>query len=285
MNSTNHLYNDNQKHDKHSYSNLFNTDNRFYINLIDGRYVTPIDTSCNLNNDDFYSKKPENRYRSSKYISHLHILTEKEKHNDVILYSDRKTMKIKYGFNTQDPLEYELFYNKIHSKYPYFKDNYIEQLYFHYILVIGNYNDIYNWLLKYIERYSMDKLETLLNTPISVPIKYNGKNDVYYLYPINSYCLWNDDPKGIRLLVSFGVEIFSCDNFGYYPEEAIRNISYFHPIPFLVNADNMIENTIDIIDLNNKTIYYRNQHEFNDVINEIRYVAGEDISMNWTYPI
>lgn len=208
-------------------------------------------------------------------LSHVNIITNDNNKN--ILYADTKSMKIKYGLDAKNPIDYETFYNKIHTKYPKFKYNYIKQLYFHYILVIGNIYYINDWIFKYIDTHSMDSLETILNSPILIPIKYNEKKDVYYLYPINTYAMWNHDPIVVRTLVSFGAEICICDNFEYYPEESIRNMSYFHPIPFLMD--------LDVNENDNITFYYRNQIEFTNVINEIRYIAGEDISMNWIYPI
>lgn len=267
-----------EQNNKNYYDNLFNTDNRFYINIIDGRYINVDHTSNRINTDDINTRIHQNGSRPSKYISHINILTNDN--NENILYSDIKSMKTKYGFGIENPIDYETFYNKIHMKFPNFKNNYIEQLYFHYILVIGNIYHINDWLFKYIDTHSMDSLETIINSPISVPIKYNGKKDVYYLYPISTYSMWNHDPKGVRVLVSFGAEICICDNFGYYPEESIRNISYFHPIPFLMDLDLETINEND-----NIPFYYRNQSEFTNVINEIRYIAGEDISMNWVYPI
>lgn len=279
LNPPNPVHNETKQTNKNCYNHLFDTNNRFYINIIDGRYINDNHTSNCINTDDSNTRIHQNRIRQSKYINEINILTNNN--DETILYSDSKSMKIKYGFDIENPIHYELFYNKIHMKYPQFKHNYIEQLYFHYILVIGNLFHINSWLVKYINTHSMDSLETMINTPISIPIKYNGKKDVYILYPINSYSMWNDDPNGVRLLASFGSEICTCDNFGYYPEESIQNISYFHPIPFLIDQDQ----DQDGIDENKVQFYYRNRKEFTNVINEIRYIAGEDVSMNWIYPI
>ena len=89
-------------------------------------------------------------------------------------------------------------------------------------------------------------------------VEYNGNKGIYYLYPLTTYCMWNHDHKGVRLLVSFGAEVYTLDNYGYYTEEAIKNISYFHPIPYFNENENI-----------DQTIYYRNQNDFKDVINEV----------------
>jgi len=275
-------------------SDLSSTHTGFFDNLNDRGYNTCNNTSPCVNNDDTHSRIPQNKHRTFKYINQIKILNDKDNYENTsensILYSDIQTMKSKYGFNIHNPLSWKEFKKIISTKYSHLKYNYIEQLYFHYILVIGNIHTINDWLCKYIDTHSMDNLEIIINSPISVPVEYNGKKHGYSLYPINTYSLWNHDPKGIRLLVSFGAEVCMCDNYGYYPEEAIRNISYFHPIPFLIgigiglDSDNNLDNTRENIDKNNK-IYYRNHNEFKAIIDEIRYIAGEDISMNWTYPI
>ena len=194
-----------------------------------------------------------------------------------------------HGFNHKQIIEFNVFYKMYEKLYNYDK-YYIEQLYFHYLLVIGNYMSIHKFIIDFINSSSMDRFEKFVNSPLYIPI-YKKDNKLYYnyetqiskiyhLYPITTNIMWNNNPEIVRLLIIFGATIDKTDNFGYYPEEAARLIHYFNPVPYLNKFEQY-----DIIKNNNNKIYYRNIDEFRQVINEIKYIAGEDISHNWFYPI
>jgi hypothetical protein len=259
-----------------NYNNIKSSTSKFYFNLIDGVY------NENNNNNEHYII---NYKKNIINIIHIDNNIDNDRENKKVYISLQDAKKM-YGFNTENPFERGTFYTLLHERYSHFKYNYIEQLYFHYILVIGNYTHINNWLIKYIDNHSIEQLETILNTPISVPIDFNNKKNVYYLYPITTYSMWNNDPTIIRLMISFGANVYTCDNYGYYPEESLQYISYFHPIPCLKPFTFTQKDTdIDMNSEDNDIYFYRNMDEFIDVIGEIKYVAGEDISHNWVYPI
>lgn len=190
-----------------------------------------------------------------------------------------KDIKQKYGLETNNILEYETFYNF----YTYDK-HYIDRLYFNYIIMIGNYMKIHKFIIDYINNTSIYVFETFVNSPLYVPmsLKHNNMNHsdgVYHLYPVTTCMMWNNDPQLLRLLITFGAVVHEQDNFGYYPEEAIRHIYYFNPIPYL----DCFEQHKDI-EKYNKT-HYRDIKEYTNIINEMRYISGEDICKDWFYPI
>jgi len=200
-----------------------------------------------------------------------------------------------YGFDDKkQPIDFNSFCKFYEESYKYDKD-YIEILYFHYLLVIGNYMSIHKFIVDFINTSSIDRFERFVNSPLYIPVnKKNGKlyynnetqinkiNKIYHLYPATTSIMWNNKPGILRLLITFGTVLDKIDNFGYYPEEAIKFIPYFNPVPYLYNFEQY--NIIKINDLNEK-IYYRNIDEFKQVINEVRYITGEDVSHNWFYPI
>ena len=197
-----------------------------------------------------------------------------------------------YGFNNENQhIDSNSFYKFYSESYKYDKD-YIEILYFHYLLVIGNYRSIHKFIVDFINTSSIDNFERFVNSPLYIPVnKKNGKlyykneeniNKIYHLYPVTTYIMWNNKPDILRLLITFGTTLDKTDNFGYYPEEAIKFIPYFNPVPHLDKFEQY--NIIKDNDMNKK-IYYRNIDEFKQVINEVRYITGEDVSYNWFYPI
>lgn len=197
-----------------------------------------------------------------------------------------------YGFDDKkQPIDFDSFYKFYEESYKYDKD-YIETLYLHYLLVIGNYIGIHKFIIDFINSSSIDRFERFVNSPLYIPIcKKDGKlyynnetriNKIYHLYPVTTSIMWNNKPEILRLLISFGAVLDKPDNFGCYPEEAIRFIPYFNPVPHLDNFEQY--NAIKNNDVANK-IYCRNIDEFKQVVNEVRYITGEDISQNWFYPI
>lgn len=201
-----------------------------------------------------------------------------------------------YGFDKREKvIQKDSFYN-FYEKIG-FDNHFIKRLYIHYLLVIGNYPDIHKFIVDYSNLYSIDSFEIFINSPLYIPIHikknkiyYNNEtkiDKIYHLYPITTCMMWNNKPELVRLLVSFGAVLDKTDNLDYYPEEAIRHIPYFNPIPYLEK----FENYSFIADMNMKDengyqkIYSRNIDEFKNVVNEVRYITGEDVSHNWFYPI
>ena len=201
-----------------------------------------------------------------------------------------------YGFDKREKIIQKDSFYKFYEKYG-FDYHFIERLYIHYLLALGNYMDIHKFIVDCINSTSIYWFETFINSPLYIPIDikknkvyYNREtkiDKVYHLYPITTCMMWNNKPELVRLLVSFGTVLDKTDNLGYYPEEAIRHIPYFNPIPYLEK----FEEFSFIVDMKIKhengdeKIYYRNLDEFKHVINEVRYITGEDVSYNWFYPI
>ena len=197
-----------------------------------------------------------------------------------------------YGFNEKEqPIEWELFYKSYKTNYKFDK-YFIKILYFHYLLVIGNYMSIHKFIIDFINSSSIQYFEKFVNSPLYIPIHkigdtkyYNHEttiDKVYHLYPVTTCMMWNNKPELVRLLVSFETILYQTDNFGYYPEEAITHIPYFNPILYLEKFERY-----SIINERKcgENIYYRKLHEFKSVINEVKYISGEDVSRNWFYPI
>lgn len=183
------------------------------------------------------------------------------------------------GFNSKNIINYNVFHN-FYNSYCKFDSHHIKRLYFHYIIAIGDYMNVNNFIINYINSTSIYAFESFLNTPLYVPILLNNKSDTYNLYPITTCVMWNNDPQLVRLLIMFGGVVSEQDNFGYYPEETIQHISYFNPIPFLDNFKQH-ENIKKI----NETIHYRITDDFNKIIDEMKYITGEKINKDWFYPI
>jgi hypothetical protein len=209
--------------------------------------------------------------------------------------SDKKNISISdirnlYGFNENQLIEWNEFYEFYKKEYEFDK-YFIEMLYIHYLLIIGNYTSIHKFIIDFINSSSIDNFENFINLPLYIPIHKIGNKEyynnemsgdkIYHLYPITTYIMWNNNPDILRLLVSFGTVLDKTDNLNYYPEEAITHIPYFNPIPHLEKIEkySVIEN------MNKGDIYYRNIDEFKNVINEVKYITGEDVSKNWFYPI
>lgn len=210
--------------------------------------------------------------------------------NDYISINDIRQL---YGFNQEEqPIEWETFYNFYKKNNHFYGKDFIKILYFHYLLIIGNYICLHKFIVDFINSSSIDNFEKFVNYPLYIPIhKINNKkyyndeifiNKIYHLYPITTCMMWNNKPELVRLLVSFGAVLHQSDNLGYYPEEAIKHIPYFNPINYLENFERYY---IIKERKSNEKIYYRKIEEFKNVINEARYIAGEDISYNWFYPI
>lgn len=222
------------------------------------------------------------------YGNNINNSSMKDLKSAISLYEIREL----YGFDDKkQPIDFNSFYKFYSESYNYNKD-YIEMLYFHYLLVIGNYMSIHKFIVDFINSSSIDRFEKLVNSPLYIPVNkkdeklyYNNEeniNIIYHLYPVTTSIMWNNKPEILRLLITFGTTLDKTDNFGYYPEEAIKFIPYFNPVPHL---DNFEQNNIIKDNDMNKKIYYRNIDEFKQVINEVRYITGEDVSYNWFYPI
>lgn len=141
----------------------------------------------------------------------------------------------------------------------------IDHAYFHYVCAGGTVEDIERWISNYINIHGYNSFIEFANEEMYNPtIGYN-------VTPIITAALWNSVDV-LRLLYSFGLRLEQVD--GLYPEEAIRNFRYAHPIAHLFMDDNVEH----IFGYNINDDYgnnYRNVDEFRDIIDEILYISGE----------
>ena len=218
-----------------------------------------------------------NKYQRISLVHNNDMVIGSRIGND-IPYKNLKEIKTMYGLD--ESIDFSTFCNNLKNMNDInlYSEKYIQQLYFHYIISVGNYYQVHKWIAEYIDKYSIDTLNQFINLPIYLPVTF-GKNKIktsYDLYPIVTCAMWNNNTELIRLLVSFGAVIDISDCYGFYPEEALQYISYLYPLPFMLSTkDYNIDNIL----------YYRIVEEFKEVIKELKCIAGECVSKNWTYPL